>query len=312
MAFFDSGISVYEFKGVTAPALEAEYSDLVAAYAEANNVNFKGNYYANFENYYIFYNNSEYGVNVPTLTILYPSNGTGYDTPVYSLYFANRTQTDIAMSEAVNSFITNVSGFDEASEILTWNTSNKTKKEVEEFANLVKRTHEYYVSFRSDANQLAFVDSALIEKFNAIEAAMRQVKPVFGISVSILRLETSGDVRTEYRVGERFDMSGLQIIIVYDDYSTENADMSKVTLVSPTGPLTELDTTVTFSVEGISRTASLRIYVTENGPSDGGNCAGIAGGDISSFGGPMLLMLVIAGGLIVISTYTRKKLGERK
>ena len=141
---------------------------------------------------------------------------------------------------------------------------------------------------------------------------MRQVKPVFGISVSILRLETSGDVRTEYRVGERFDMSGLQIIIVYDDYSTENADMSKVTLVSPTGPLTELDTTVTFSVEGISRTASLRIYVTESGPSDGGNCAGIAGGDISSFGGPMLLMLVIAGGLIVISTYTRKKLGERK
>lgn len=317
MAFFNSGITVYEFKGVTAPALEEEYSEFIDEYIDSIDVNFRGYYYANFENYFIYYSDLGSGVTTKPLTIYRPSNGTGYTNPVYSAYFLEKHETGIAMSEATNSFVTQVRAFPEAAEIAGWNTSNKTEKFVRDFSQQVKLVHEYYNAFRNDAAQLELVDESLITKFTDVESALRKVKPLFNISVTVSRLETSGNFKTVYKIGEKFDMTGLQIVIVYDDYSTELADMSKVTLVSPTGELGELDRTATFSVEGISKTASVRITVTEEGepvpvpPENEGGCGGGCG-SVSSSGGTILFTFTVLGVMIFISNVARKRNRGRK
>ena len=60
---------------------------------------------------------------------------------------------------------------------------------------------------------------------------MKSVKARFGIALTVSSLRVSPDSthKTEYKVGDKFDPTGLKIIVTYDDYSTEEADISKVT-----------------------------------------------------------------------------------
>ncbi len=310
-AFFNSGITVYEFKGVSAPALEAEYSEEVNDYVNANNINYRGYYYANFQDYFIYYSELGIGTSVLPLTALYPENGKGYDNHVYSAYFSKISKTEIAMEEATYNFVQAVSSFPEASEISKWNKDNKTEREVRQFSDTVKRTHEYLAAFSNDPVQLALVEESLISKFNDIETALRTVKPIFNITVRVLRLEASGNYKSTYFVGEKFDMNGLVITVVYDDYSTELADMSKAKLVSPTGELSKLDTIVTVSYE--NRDLRIRITVTDKDvvePDDPENgCSGCGG---TSTGIAVISAFAMIAGVLAVTTIARKKFRGRK
>ncbi len=303
MAFFQSGITEYEFKGVTAPALETEYSLLVDNFAEANNINFRGYYYANFENYFIYYSELGTGVSVTPLTMIYPENGTGYENNIYSQYFATRNKAEIALDANAYAFVEFLDNCPSVSEISAWKEPEVTKADVEKFAAAVKQAHEYYDNFSSDSAQVALVGNERLELFNQIEAVMREVKPRFGISVRVMRLKASGDYRTEYRVGEKFDMTGLKVILVYDDYSTAEADMSQIKLEYPTEGLQELDVEVILS--GYGRTLNIRVYVTENGGPGSGCAAGC--GSVDTMGGTMLLTFTSVGVLIAAYAIFRKK-----
>ena len=95
----------------------------------------------------------------------------------------------------------------------------------------------------------------------AVEKDMRVVKQYFNIPIHIssLEVDVSSTHKSQYLVGETFDMTGLVVLIVYDDYSTEFADMSKVTLELTRG-LSKYDRYVTVSYEGTEE--ELRVAVT--------------------------------------------------
>ena len=320
-AFFDSGVTEYEFKSVAAPSLESEYAPEIDAYFEQNDVNFRGYYYANFENYFVYYSDrvQEGSPSVPRLKIYRPENGTGYDNHIYSQYFTQSELTDTVLSAVTDSFVKIVATLPAASEVAGWTTGGSiTKEYVEKVSEDVKSAHSYYNSFSGDEKQVALAGQDNIDKFFAVEEALRGVKPIFGINVAVTRLTYTGNFKTEYKVGEKFDMTGLQIIIVYDDYSTENADMSKVTLVDPVGELTLLDNVVTLSVEGQSRQVSIRITVTEEGkepgpddPTENGGCAGGCASTTTN-GGGTFLTLTLVGALILCLSFARKKIRGSK
>ena len=304
-AFYNSGITKYEFMGATAPLLETDYSAAVDQIMDGATA-YKGFYYANFEGDFIFYANIVEGNAVP-LTIYHPDNGTGYDNYVFANYFSKTVLTGVTMSEATNSFIELVKGFNFASEISGWNESNKSKKEVEQFSEKVKTAHGYYNVFSNDAYQLSLVDSALITKFNEVETALRQIKKNYNIPVTISNLSYTGNFKSEYKVGERFDITGLQVVIEYDDYSTEYADMSKVTY-DLHDPLTAMNNVVKLTYADSPIPVYVSISVTEGGgPDDGNSGCGGGCGSISSIGGPMTLTLTAIGLMFVVYTLSRRK-----
>ncbi|MDE6667900.1 MAG: leucine-rich repeat protein [Clostridia bacterium] len=300
-AFYDSGITKYEFKGATAPLLETDYSAVIDKIMDGA-TSFKGYYYANFEGDFIFYANIVEGNTVP-LTIYHPDNGNGYDNYVFTNYFGTSVLTGVTMSEATNSFIELVNGFASASEIAGWKEPDMPKSKVERFSESVKTAHVYYNTFSDDEYQLSFVDSSLITKFNDIETALRQIKKDYNIPVTISNLSYTGNFKSEYKVGETFNISGLQVIIIYDDYSTEYADMSKVTY-NLHDPLTLMDNVVELQYEG--KTLFVRINVTEGNPNDDGGCNGGCG-SISSIGGPMIFTFTAIGLMCVFTTISRRK-----
>ena len=68
--------------------------------------------------------------------------------------------------------------------------------------------------------------------------------------------------KSEYTVGETFDMSGVVVVIVYDDGSEEVADSSKLTLET-TKALGKYDKEVKISYKGFNEPLKVRVYVTE-------------------------------------------------
>ncbi|MDE7082800.1 MAG: leucine-rich repeat protein [Clostridia bacterium] len=302
-AFYASGITEYEFKGATAPILETDYSAAIDVIMDGDTT-YRGYYYANFEGDFIFYANMASGATPVKLTIYRPENGTGYDNYVFSNYFGESVLTEATKSEATNSFIELVTGFASASEISGWKEPEMSKADVIEFADNVKKAHEYYNTFSGDEYQLSFVDPSLITKFNEIETALRAVKAAYNIPVTISRLTYTGSFKSEYKVGERFDITGLQVVIIYDDYSTENADMSKVTY-DLHDPLTELNNVVELTYEG--RTLFVRINVTSGGnDAEAGGCGGGCG-STSSISGTMIFTFTAIGLMFVFSTISRRK-----
>jgi len=299
-AFYDSGITEYEFKGATAPILETDYSAFIDEIMDSS-VAYRGYYYSNFEGDFIFYANIATGMTPVKLTIYHPDNGTGYDNYVFNNYFSERVLTGNTKSEATNSFIELVSGFAPASEISGWKEPEMSKSAVEKFSENVKKAHEYYNTFANDEFQLSFVDPSLITKFNDIETALRPVKAAYGIPVSISRLTYTGNFKSEYKVGEMFDITGLQVVIVYDDYSTENADMSKVTY-DLHDPLTTYDNVVKITYQ--DKTLRVGITVTEGTTESG--CGGGCG-STSSIVGPMTFTFTALGLLIIFTTVSRRK-----
>ena len=228
-AFFASGIKEYTFASIQAPLLETVYrADVAAAIeasAKASSLGFyKGYYYSNFQTN--IYNYTHYVGGKSDLTINYPTNGKGYDTHIYRLYFGTKKESGVMMTDDTRAclrLISTLTGADEVKKWLDWNAADTDKKAiVEAFSQQVKAARASYNNLLKDEGQAAIFDKQYGVKLLAIEEQLRAVKEHFNIPVyvdTIAVAKTSAHKAT-YTEGEKFDWTGLVITITYDDGST--------------------------------------------------------------------------------------------
>ncbi len=261
-AFYASGIQEYTFESIQAPILETVYRDEIASAIEAvSNISYyKGYYYANFETN--IYNYTSYGGEKSDLIMNYPANGKGYTNYLYSLYFGTKNATDILPEDDTRECIAMIESLPTASEIdawLSWAKTAENKAIVQDMADKVKSARLYYNNTQTDASQSAFITEEMENKLFAVESSLRAVKKYFGVKITIssLRVAENSTHKSEYATGESFNMSGLVVEIVYDDYSTEIADKTAVALKT-TEALTKYDRYVVVTYEG----KQLRVAVT--------------------------------------------------
>ncbi|MDE6868737.1 MAG: leucine-rich repeat protein [Clostridia bacterium] len=236
-AFFESGITHYQFESINAPVLLSEFY-YIGEYSGEDLSDFSHwvPFARNFGSKEVWNYVSSVLVapQKSDLKISYPSNGSGYDNYIYRSYFGFSAELGELMDDTTRALINAVNSFPTLEEIASWsslevNESNKTM--VSEFSALVISAHELYNILASDY-QFELFGEENEQRLFAVENALKSVKAHFGIAVtpksfSISNASTHKSVYTE---GERFSLNGLVLIVNYDDYSTELADMSKVIL----------------------------------------------------------------------------------
>ena len=318
-----STITRYNFESIVAPTLLSEYYDLSTL--ERNNINlpvFRSMFYTNFKEEIIWYvsearYNGVVGTLSSTTVIAYPSNGTGYTNYVYSLYFGTMISLGELIEDDIRTAITLIDSFviDTVSSWLTLAVNNENKAMVVAFSEQVKEAHRLYNNYATKTVQLGFLNKGedRVAKLLAVEEALKPVKSRFGISANIssAHVSDSSKHRTTYKAGESFDMTGLEIEVEYDDYSTEIiTDTSLVTLVT-TGPLYAFDNFV--SVRYAGSTFRIAVTVTEDGGStvpptqSGSGCSGCGSMDIgSTLGGTGLVLLTLVGAILLMHKVRRK------
>ena len=262
-AFYASGVKEYSFESIQAPTLETEYRSEVAEQIQAlSSISYyKGYFYTNFETYVLDF--TTYGKEVSTLKMNYPVNGTGYDNHVYTLFFGERTASKEALIEDyTREFVSLVTDMPTGEEIKAWLKLEKTDENiatVKAFAETVKTARSHYNNAVADEGQAKFVTEELAEKLLEVEDALRSVKKYMGIPfvVSGLQVGEASTHKTEYKVGEKFKMDGLVILVVYDDYSVEEADFDELELLT-SSKLTTYNKYVEVSCRG----AKVRVVVS--------------------------------------------------
>lgn len=217
-AFFASGIKEYTFESIQAPVLETAYrADVEAAI-------YKGYYYSNFQT--DIYNYTHYVKKKSDLTIYYPTNGKGYDTYIYRLYFGTRNKTDVMMTDDTRACLGLVDALPSADEVAKWldwdATDIEKKRIVEDFAAQVKAARAGYNNVLKDEAQTALFGEENGAKLLAIEERLREVKVHFNIPVCVTGVATAktSEHKATYTEGEKFDWTGLVITVTYDDGST--------------------------------------------------------------------------------------------
>lgn len=235
-AFFASDVTEFTFESIQAPALEAVWrEEIQTALADGAKMPYRGYYYANFETY--LYNYSQFVKEISPLTINYPSNGKGYKNHVYSLYFGTKNVIEPLMEDNTRTCVKAIENMYDAATITTWlswevNAENTAK--VEDFAQLVKDTRLLYNNAMKDETQIPFITAEHEAKLLAVETALRDVKTKFGVTVKVseIKLSSESSHKSEYKAGDTFDMTGLVITVVYDDYSTDTVGSDVLTLVT--------------------------------------------------------------------------------
>ncbi len=254
-AFFASGVDTYSFESINAPTLEVSYREEVRnALNEGSTIaEYKGYYNTNFQTY--VYHFTKYGGQKSTLTMHYPRNGAGYDNPIYSIYFGTRIPSAVdLMEDNTRACIAFVESMPTAETVKSWKSWEKTeenKQKVLEFGASLTEARVHYNNASTNEGQKVYLTQEMGEKLLAVETELRDVKQAFGIKSSISRIlvaENSAH-RTEYAVGDEFDMTGLIVTVQYDDYSTETANFGDLKL-STSGPLSALNKYVVVTYKG--------------------------------------------------------------
>lgn len=309
-AFFDSGISEYQFEAINAPVLLAEFRYLGPEYDQY----FGGSSAANFSQYAALSRNFEFeaflyieGIFDSNLKISYPSNGSGYDNHIYSNYFGEKVDLGEVMDDNTRALINIVNGFPTTDEIKGWNSlvvNTENTEMVNRFSALVISAHEMYNILASDYQKELFGDQNA-QKLTATENELKSVKKHFGIKVKAKSFELSPDSKHKsvYSEGEKFSLKGLVLIVNYEDYTTELADMSKIT-ADTNKELTTLNRYVQVTGTGDYAGLSINVPVTvnEKGSGNGGNGGGSSSGLVIGLavGGAVLGLIVIAAAVIII------------
>lgn len=340
-AFYDSGIRDYTFNSIKAPTLSCVYRDDVVEIMEAAEGNSTADnsavnslFYANFDTLMVYYI-SMVG-HTSDLIMHIPENGTGYDNYVYSTYFGTVESLGVLMDDTTRAAITAIEGLESAETVAGWsawevNPENTAK--LTAFSDRVKEARRLYGNITGEA-QLAFVSAEQISKLEAVETALRSLKKLFNIPVNISDITPNDGYKKDYIEGDSFDMTGLVLTIVYDDGSTEPADMSRVTLVYPTEPLTRYDAVVRFEYrygdgDDEVKTVSLTVNVTgDNGgstpggeietepetglnASETGTTSGDDEGDFDATALVAILLIagavLIVGGIVAVSILSRRE-----
>ena len=268
LAFYDSGVTEYVFESIQAPVLESIYRQEIAEQIKAQATEttaafYKGYYYANFDTQ--LYNYTKYGTETSNLVMYYPENGVGYNNHIYNLYFGEKHSLGILLEDSTRACITLIENMPSPEEVKDWlylDVNEKNTSMIENFSETVKAARQYYNNASKNAEQFAFVSEEIEQKLLQVETELRAVKEHFNIPIRIASLEVAAESthKNEYRVGDVFDMTGLVVTVIYDDFSTETLDTSKLTLLN-TNKLTKYDRFVTVEYEGES--VAVEITVTE-------------------------------------------------
>ena len=182
------------------------------------------------------------------------------------MYFGEKTATGVLPEDETRTCMDLIENqFPTAEQLNAWKTANTSdesvKAEVEAASEIVKRARLYFNNASSSEQQSQFV-AELESKLLSVEESLRAIKTRFGIKVTLseVRLAADSAHKTQYKVGEVFEMTGLVVEVVYDDYSTEIADFEQLKLVT-TEELTKYDKIV--EVKYKTKTLRIRVTVTE-------------------------------------------------
>ncbi len=242
-AFLDSSISEYRFESITAPALLQGVMDrpLPQSSYSSNSffyINFGSMIYDNYGNVtgtYLTSHSVKFPGDIPTDTtftfkLYYPSNGTGYDNFIYNGYFGNNREAIGELPEVgTRELLEIIENFadDILETIKGWNKNNVTTEEVKALAETVKRAHGLYNDLKTET-QINHVGKENIDKLFAVESALKEVKPLFGLqpAISTVVVDASSTHRTAYTAGEMFLLDGIKLLVTYDDFSNEVIDVA--------------------------------------------------------------------------------------
>ena len=309
-AFYASGVKEYTFESIKAPTLETVYRQEISdsiqnVITELNGAAYyKGYFNTNFETE--VYNFTKYVGKTSTLVMNYPSNGNGYTNHIYKLFFGVRNAIGVLPEDDTRTCIDLIESLPTAAEVKAWKQLAKTeenKATVVAASYLVKRTRSLYNNAIGNAEQSVFITAELSEKLLAVEKELREVKKAFGIAINLteLRVAANSTHKTQYLAGETFDMTGLVIELVYDDYSTEIANPSQVTLKTTTalGKLTRY-VVVTYKGEELRILVTVKAVEddsTEDNVTDKDSSGEGEKGCRSTVGGAAMLALFAVGAL---------------
>lgn len=303
-AFYAGNISEFRFESINAPVLLTEFDE--ASQAESYHQYL---YYNNFGDEFI--NHIDFNeVGTPsTVRIYYPTNGFGYDNYIYTRYFGTKNLLGEIIDDTTRSLVNMIKDFVSVDTVKGWNSlevNETNKKMVEEFSEKVKKAHGLYLEITSET-QLGFVGEENLKTLSDVETELKAVKARFGISASVTSMTVSPDSKhkTEYAAGEKFDMNGLELIVHYDDYTTEIADISRLSLAEAySGGLTVLNGYVVIEGYGVSVMVAVSVDENASGTKGGGNVnVGLIVG--LCVGGAVLAAVIAAG--VVLALREKKK-----
>nr|MDE7380247.1 hypothetical protein [Clostridia bacterium] len=191
-----------------------------------------------------------------------------------------------------------ISKIGNAQTVSGWNKNNKSEAEVKEFAAMVTEAHGLYNGLTSEA-QAAYVGKQNIDNLFAVEQALRAVKNTFGIKVGVSKVVVSPESthKTEYNVGDRFSLSGLKVLVTYEDYYEETIDAAGNFTLRYDSPLTSFDEIVTLDGAGNYSGRSLRVIISVKAQSSVG---GESTGNGSNGGSDVPVIIAIVVGAVAL------------
>ncbi len=232
----------------------------------------------------------------------YPQNGVGYDSFVYRRYFETRKQTPFVMTEITRVSKQIVESLADAETVRSWLEMPVTAENLQavvEFSELVKQARAGYNKLVKSKEQLALFGEENAKKLVEVETELREVKRYFEIPtwVDALKCSPTSMHKTTYAYGEKFDMSGLVVELVYDDGSTEAANPFSVTLLDAHA-LTMLDTyvRVQYKEDDVQKILYVSVNTVQPSPAIVTE-SGVRGG--SQLG----LLLGVFGGAMIMVTF---------
>ncbi len=293
-AFYSSKVTTYHFTSVVAPSLESVGVELSGddayymiyfgnsaggIFRGLTNTNF-GEYAITLADFIVYYDSTSSTIvynDTSSLTMSYPENGTGYDAYVYSLYFSTTYTTSTVLEEDAYDFVQYMLSdawysLAEIEDMMNWEVNSENLALVTAFSEIVKEAHRLYNNVSSDETQVALMTSALaeggltIDTLTETESLLKSVKEKFGITQTISKVSyVSGSYIMDYEKGDEFDMTGLIIVVTYDDYSEVQYTGDSLSLASSSqGALSTLDRSVTVYIAEIDRSVTLKINVTDS------------------------------------------------
>ena len=203
-------------------------------------------------------------------------------------------------------------------DIPNWATA-KDKAFVEAYSQKVISAHILYNGLESDY-QKEFVGKTNIDTLFAVEAALKPVKAAHGIRVGVreIAVDESSSHKKEYKVGEKFSISGIKLLVTYDDYSQEviqaEGNFNVTSSVAGRGlrvsdKMIELIGTGNFA----GSTARIPVNVTE-GAADDGNGGGrkLSTTAIALIAVGCALVVLAAGAAVVLVLIKKKVIVIKK
>ena len=293
-AFYRCGAKDFTFLGLSAPVLESKYVDPYDYDADTYEYLVFGAigegaiYYANFFDYLalqLYLEDNSFG-----LTLHYPENASGFDSPVYTDYFET-VEKEAPVADALTKLA--VSLLEEMPSVEQFEAL-KESKDTQLLAEYKAKVTAARRAFNdvSDPVQLSFISQELQDALIETERVMREVRSLLGDEPVVSKITVLKDPsKTVYTEGEVFDAEGLVLKVIYDDFSEIEVTEG---FTYPEQPLTVNNSYVEISYDGAVTSVSIR--VTASGDVGPGPVSPEEQGGLPAWA----IVLICAGGVLVV------------